>query len=344
MPTKPNSFDADDIVRRYVAGTSQMELRKTFGVSDLRIRKCLEAAGVHIRTNAEARIGLERVTVDAKAIVSRYLAGESEKALAEAFNTSRPTIRKRLVDAGVTPRNRSEGMYTRMAQTTQEERQRLSAAAHDAVRGSKRTRESVVEAARRREGRINGSVSPAELLLADMLHERGVEVIHQKAVGPYNVDLAAGSVAVEVLGGGWHRSKRHGERLRYLLDSGWDVIYIWDDGAKGFPLGPGAAEYVISHLEFREGDPSTPRGYGVIRGTGEVLAGGRVDRDDIPDVLPNSDRPEVAPTVVPIGFCHCGCGQRTRINRCTRTERGVLKGMPSRFVSGHNHRGRRDAS
>ena len=85
---------------------------------------------------------------------------------------------------------------------------------------------------------------------------QGVGVIYQKAIGPYNADLAIGTVAVEVLGGQWHRIKHHGKRLRYILDAGWDVIYIWVD-AKHFPLGPGAAEYVIAHCEFRE-EPSHP--------------------------------------------------------------------------------------
>ena len=41
---------------------------------------------------------------------------------------------------------------------------------------------------------------------------------------------------------------------------------------------------------------------------------------------------------IPIGYCYCGCGRKTKINRKARLEYGYLKGQPSRFVSGHDKR------
>lgn len=41
---------------------------------------------------------------------------------------------------------------------------------------------------------------------------------------------------------------------------------------------------------------------------------------------------------IPPGLCHCGCGQRTRIARSTRRERGWIKGEPIRYVHGHHGR------
>lgn len=334
MPTKRLPLDVDDLIRRYAAGESHNAIAETLGVSGETIRDRLTRAGVRMRSKSEAPRP-ERVAVDSVAIVSRYLAGESEKALAAAFGISRSAIRMRLRKAGVEPRGRSAAMYQRMANTSPEERRRIASASHDAARGSRRTEESLIERAASIEGRTTVNVSPAELALADDLRSRGLSVVHQKAIGKYNVDLATGTVAVEVLGGSWHRAKRHGERLRYILDAGWDVIYVWVD-VRRWPLGPDAAQCVVEHCEFRDRNPSAGRCYRVIRGSGEFVAEGSADRDDIPDVLPINDRPDVAPAEIPFGECHCGCGRSTRIAPKTYPERGWVKGQPIRYISGHN--------
>src|SRR5690606_12895586 len=38
---------------------------------------------------------------------------------------------------------------------------------------------------------------------------------------------------------------------------------------------------------------------------------------------------------IPYGYCHCGCGQKTRLAPKTITSRGWIKGEPLRFL--HNH-------
>ncbi len=38
---------------------------------------------------------------------------------------------------------------------------------------------------------------------------------------------------------------------------------------------------------------------------------------------------------IPLGFCQCGCGQRTNIAPQTSTKIGWIKGRPLRFVLGH---------
>lgn len=36
---------------------------------------------------------------------------------------------------------------------------------------------------------------------------------------------------------------------------------------------------------------------------------------------------------IPFGYCHCGCGQKTKIN--TRNRRGSVSGEPNKFIKGH---------
>lgn len=42
----------------------------------------------------------------------------------------------------------------------------------------------------------------------------------------------------------------------------------------------------------------------------------------------------------PAKLCECGCGQPAPISRQTSSSRGNLKGQPTRFINGHNTRGR----
>lgn len=41
---------------------------------------------------------------------------------------------------------------------------------------------------------------------------------------------------------------------------------------------------------------------------------------------------------VPYGYCHCGCGQKTRISASTNRKWGHVKGEPRRFLKGHGRR------
>ncbi len=41
---------------------------------------------------------------------------------------------------------------------------------------------------------------------------------------------------------------------------------------------------------------------------------------------------------IPLGFCHCGCGEPTALARLTR--RGHVKGQPLSYINGHQNRGR----
>jgi hypothetical protein len=94
----------------------------------------------------------------------------------------------------------------------------------------------------------------------------------QKAVGPYNIDIAAKPIAVEIFGGHWHGSGRHvaraPKRFRYLLDQGWPFVIVWAD-ARHAPLTPDAAQYIVTFAEFVRSHPTARREYRVIWGTGE---------------------------------------------------------------------------
>ncbi len=41
----------------------------------------------------------------------------------------------------------------------------------------------------------------------------------------------------------------------------------------------------------------------------------------------------------PLGYCQCGCGQKTRVSPKTVNEKGWIKGRPRNYINGHNGRG-----
>lgn len=41
---------------------------------------------------------------------------------------------------------------------------------------------------------------------------------------------------------------------------------------------------------------------------------------------------------IPYGYCHCGCGQKTKIAKQSWSRRGYVKGEPIRFIYGHQRR------
>ena len=42
--------------------------------------------------------------------------------------------------------------------------------------------------------------------------------------------------------------------------------------------------------------------------------------------------------VIPLGFCQCACGEKTRLARADNKKLGHVKGQPQRFINGHNNK------
>jgi very-short-patch-repair endonuclease len=168
---------------------------------------------------------------------------------------------------------------------TPEERQANTKAAHDAVRGMKRTHDDLAKRAlgKERSGKF-GSLAERELY--PLLADSGIPVTIQKAVDVYTLDFALGNtVAVEV--NGRDRKLRYWEsvteRTKYLLDLGWNIVYVW--ATKSRPATRAAADYIIALYEQTSRDPTLRGQYRVIRCDGKLLASGGVNDDEFPGVL-----------------------------------------------------------
>ena len=278
MPREGTKLDVGDLTRLYEEGLSIERIAERLGSSRKVVTRNLRELGL--------RTDRRRLPLDDEEIVRLYESGMTKHDIAVRMGTWDMVISRRLSENGHPTESRSDAMRTRLSRMTPDERSALAVAAHDAVRGMKRTDADLCKRAISREAAARPG-STMERVLGDMLASKGLGVVHQKAVGKYNVDLAVeGSVAVEVSG----RPKkgvnlsRIPKRVKYLCDAGWSLVVVWSN-THWNPVTEDCAEYVVSFLDELRRNPSMVGEYRVIRGGGEFVAKGRMDDDEIPFVL-----------------------------------------------------------
>jgi len=275
-----NPADLDHAIELYLAGEPEAKIVSTVGVGRSALHRERTRRGIPPR---------REIALPAAEIAAAYLSGESEYSLGLRYGVSRNVIRRRLEQQCVPVRSMSEAGKVRAGQMTAEQRASQAAAAHDAVRGTKQPHERLIARAAQRQAR-GGCDSPGEQFLLDALRERGLDPVPQQAIDKYNVDLAVAPVAVEVLGGGWHLTKRHhATRTPRILDAGWHLVFIWNHEGDS-ALTSGAADYVVTfHDEVRRHPPTVGQ-YRVIAGSGKALAAGSRDDDEFALVPPPRGR------------------------------------------------------
>jgi hypothetical protein len=208
--------------------------------------------------------------LDADYIVKKYISGISEKALSIELNATRGMIRRVLITSGITPRNRSAAMYQRMANATPKERSKLAEKAHDAVRGKKRSSEELIKRAISKQ-ELMTYLGKGEEQLKNWIIERGEKVVPQLAFDRYNIDLAVGPVAVELLIGSINPLVRgDAKKIEYLCRHGWSVLYVWLS-CRGYPT-EAHADYIVSYVNEVRRDPTLIGEYRMIRRDAKLAA------------------------------------------------------------------------
>lgn len=283
----PDPAKLDHAAELYAAGKSFKEAATEVGLHPESVRIFLKRRGIEARPRA-SRPAHNRIDPPDSDFIDQYISGVSEKELAASYGVSRPVMSRWLGEAGVKRRSIKEANALRMASLSDDQRQRIVMAAHAAVRGKRQTerhREKIA-LARERVG-YGGQTSPGTDRLANLLTERSLEHVREKAVGRYNVDIALSAypVAVEVLGGNWHAAKPiHAKRTPYILDRGWHLLFVWN--TKRCEIGAKAADYIVAFAEETRINPPSIGQYRVIRGDGQLIAAGQADDEDFTLVPP----------------------------------------------------------
>ena len=168
-------------------------------------------------------------------------------------------------------------------------------AAHEAVKGMKRTYDDLCRRAIGKEQKPP-KMSRWEAMFSEWLSSNNISFTYSKACGKYNIDFAIGnSVAVELYGGAFHAegraAARLNERIKYLFDSGWNVYTIWCL-SKESTIFPGCLDDFIAFLERSRSDKSFRRQYRVIWSDGDFISAGSDESDYVPRVIPPARRHE----------------------------------------------------
>ncbi len=279
MPAVRKHIDLNDLLARYQSGESLNALAERYGVHRLTVRRRLESAGVELRPRSQPRL---RIDIG-ESMVSAYDAGASVLALAKSYGISRGAVVARLKRAGRIARSGSEANLIRMSRLSSDERKLLASAANQSVRGTRQSFELLCKKALGRERSVTPNAT--EQLMASMLNEAGFETQFEKAIGPYNVDVAMTGprIAVEIFGGRWHAYGRHATRFRkrsdYLVDAGWACVCVWV--TLDYPLSIGALKYIRALAERISGDESLRRQDHMIWGNGESCAIGQFQLNNV---------------------------------------------------------------
>lgn len=234
----------------------------------------LRARGVQTDRRIGRSSSRRRDDVPVTELVKRYEAGESEKSLSDAYGIARSGVRRRLLEAGVTPRGQSEAEKAKWSRMKGNERSQQVEAAHEARRGGTNHPEHPKRVAKGRQKRLS-AVGELEVLFGAWLKKRGLYTVPQLAVMSYNIDLAASPVAVEVHIHNTNPLKLPSlrKRTKRLMQSGWHVIYVWVNRETKL-LEEKAADEVV--LFYQSVEPKASRGrYKVIRGDAETVAEGQ---------------------------------------------------------------------
>ena len=278
-------LNTNNIIEMYNNGIPTTIIANEHNCSVHAIINCLKRSNVYAGRDWKSYIW-RKYMVKPVDLMRMYESGMWKNEIAEATGISEGAVGIYLAKLGIPiAENRADAMSSRIARMSSDEIAVLTAPAHEAVRGMKRTESDLVKRAQGKE-RVGKMVGKAEKDLYVLMVKAGLSPIPQKAIWKYNIDfMLKDNIAVEVTG----RNRKpeywpiYRERIKYLLDSKLALVYVWANTIR--PVEIGAAEYLVSFCERASRDPSVFGKYFVIRRDGKLLTTGGVDSDEFPGIL-----------------------------------------------------------
>ena len=262
MPRKFTNALVDNAIERLSEGKMLKTVAEELGVSPDNLSIYVRKRGFAIPKHRRIE---DRTLVPEDEVISMYQSGISELAIARHFGCSRNVIRRRILRSGIVPRDGKEANKLRYRETTEEYRQALTRAAHEARRGEMPHSQRCHYASSREKTGNHSHFGPGEAELASFLEQKGFRFVRQKAIDIYNVDFAIGHVAVEVTcatsryrGGSAPANKR----LKKILECGYSPITI---EFSSIPVLTAYLDKIVSTINEACGLPPFEREYWVIR-------------------------------------------------------------------------------
>lgn len=225
MTRKFSGSIPENLFNDYLAGDPVTVVCKKYGIPRNAAFRALKERGIKIRPYPPRIDYLPEDT-----ICSLYLKGKSCLALSKQFSVRRAKINQILLNHGIQVRNGSSANLIRFSQMTAQDLQKLTAKAHQAVRGPRPIEKRIQYAQHREITGFDSHVGFGERELAQALIKCGYTVVPQKAIYIYNIDLFVNdSIAVELMSAtryGASNKPEQLQRLKYLTKRNIPVINI----------------------------------------------------------------------------------------------------------------------
>lgn len=265
----------NDLIEFYLSGKSFSECATRFGINIKTAYKYISNAGIK-RTKSEASklfglklIGKPRPELRKpipEGVKEMYLTGMTAEQIAKAIHIDKKRICEYLREHGVL----MTGAEKRIAMYGIAQIKTWALHASHAAKASG-GRNDPHQWAKTRAERLS-VIGEGELELLSKLRTLGLDVAHQTPVGSYNIDITLNelNIAIEIHRGSWHgRSDINPERMEYLFDCGWRIIFVQISRCGAATDWDAIADKLITFFEMVRKDPSTPGQYGVLRRDGE---------------------------------------------------------------------------
>jgi len=263
MARKINSSLIDHAASLVKSGVTVKLAASEIGIDQATLSRKLKEIGVKV---VRPKTGPRKLDLPIEEIKAMYESGHSENAVAKHFGADRGTIRKRLLKAGVSPRTQSEAEELKWSKMDQQSRANQVKSAHDSIRGvPKSMKARVVNANTRERLKYDHLIGFGELEFVELLRNKGISFVHQKAVQTYNVDIAIGNIAVELTGGCGRYTMFNPKEINRavkLLESGYHVVAVEFDSVDTLIH---CAEDVLSYINEAGRLKPVDREYWVIR-------------------------------------------------------------------------------
>lgn len=207
--------------------TTLVSVAKRLGVNADSLSKALRSNGMEFTTPPPK--GGQTKDLPSDLIVSMYLSGMSELEVSKHFGVTRGPIRRRLLQAGVEIRGKSEASTISASRATEKQRKERTKAANDALRGYTYSRQELINKSIAREGSPFGTEGKGEKELFDALCQIGMKPVRQKSVDIYNVDIFVRGVAVELKSGSANYGPTYTEKMNGRIKKiaeHYPVMYI----------------------------------------------------------------------------------------------------------------------
>lgn len=212
-------------------------------------------------------------------IVTAYNSGESVLSISKRFKVSRNAINAILRHNNVTLRPQKDANKFRYANSTEDEKKAITKKANEAMRKQPQSfhHESAIKQAITKQNTLS-KVGMFEQEIINYFHK--AYPIPQLAFDAYNIDIAIWPVAIEVHvnSGHPHNMPYYRKRIINLLKGGWFVLYVKITKSG---LQQTCFDEIAAFIDTASLNPTSISQYRVIRGTGELIATGKRNGDNL---------------------------------------------------------------